>query len=237
MKKKTWFLLLFFVYTSSLLAQEKDISIPKRSVRNNVNVKKNTKENGLEDNVKKHKDDRFTIGIGYARRLGKTMKTGNDDIDKATNDLKNGFNIDFEWQRYYKENWGFGMNVYYNMQHASLDDYYETIDEYTHFIYFGPTFNFRHSLNSEFTLYGNIGVGPIIFIDNVTSSKSVDIVEPAFGIYTSLAIDYNINRTMGMGLKLSVGAGSVSGSKYYLGDRVSASNLMITTYLRFKSSK
>ena len=60
-----------------------------------------------------YKDFRFSVGGGYAFRLGKIEKTGDTNIDDFNKQFRHGFNVDADAQYFFKEGWGLGVNANY----------------------------------------------------------------------------------------------------------------------------
>lgn len=246
MKKKICMILLSFTVAGlSMYAQEnktEDNSVQlKRTVR-----KKSESQNLKTDEMITYRDFRFTIGGGYARRLGEIMQSGNTDIDKLTEGLKNGYNIDVEAQYFFKEHWGLGLNFYYNRQSSSSNDILigdimiRDAKENIGFTYIGPTFNMRYNLGSAFTLYMNLGLGALFYRDEaILDGGGYSYNKTVLGSYASISGDYKFNQNIGAGLKLSVGGGSISGEEFGMDkkDRMSLSNFMVTAYISFRTSK
>lgn len=246
MKKKICMILLSFTVAGlSMYAQEnktEDNSVQlKRTVR-----KKSENQNLKTDEMITYRDFRFTIGGGYARRLGEIMQSGNTDIDKLTEGLKNGYNIDVEAQYFFKEHWGLGLNFYYNRQSSSSNDILigdimiRDAKENIGFTYIGPTFNMRYNLGSAFTLYMNLGLGALFYRDEaILDGGGYSYNKTVLGSYASISGDYKFNQNIGAGLKLSVGGGSISGEEFGMDkkDRMSLSNFMVTAYISFRTSK
>lgn len=235
--KKIVFTLLVLLFVQISASAQSEQEPLQRTVRK-------TSENDKIDKNEEYRDFRFTFGGGYARRLGKTLKSFNNNLNKLTDDLMNGFNIDAEGQYYFKENWGIGLNVNLARQSASGNDIYvngyrvNNVKEYTNFVYVGPTFNFRCDLGAKMNFYASMGIGPIFFIDNVTfEGKEARLEKTAFASSASISADYSINTSLGVGLKLSATGGTISGESFGLNERVSVSNFMVTTYLSFRTSK
>ncbi|WP_029906058.1 outer membrane beta-barrel protein [Prevotella sp. 10(H)] len=239
MKKAIYTLLL------SLLA---GVLFPLHAQENSQSVRRTVRkssDNQKVDDAIVYRDFRFAVGGGYAHRLGKTLRTGDAAVDKITDELKNGFNIDMEGQYFFKEHFGLGLNIYYNRQTASGSGILTSGDilinnakEHTTFIYVGPTANLRYNLGETFTLYMSMGIGPVFFKDEANMDGGIYTMnKTAFGSYASISGDYNINHYIGLGLKLSAGGGTVSGKDFGQKDRLSLSNFMVTAYVSFRASK
>lgn len=231
--KKTYFIFIsLLLLTMSLEAQVYDDEIPSNS------------KNKIVFEEKQFHDFRFTIGGGYARRLGEIEKTNDAQVNKILDGLINGYNIDFSMQYYLKQYWGIGINAYLNRQASDESQVeinrtmYNDARESTNHIYVGPSFCVRTDLSSLFTFHGSVGLGMLYYIDRFEfGDQSITYQKPVFASYVSAAVDYNINNNMGAGLKLSVGGGTVAGEDFGKTERLSVSNFMLTGYLSFRISK
>jgi hypothetical protein len=195
-----------------------------------------------------YKDFRFSIGGGYACRLGKIEETSDPKIDDMNKKLRNGFAIDAEAQYFFRKSWGIGLNA--NLCTAStsgsgftlpgLDQIINSYEETPRCFYIGPAFSTR-SENDKFLLVTSVGIGPLFFMDNIT----IDGIEmngnkTTVGINAGFSGEYKMNNKMGLGLKLSYTIGTISsinfeGQNIQPDEKINVSNLMITAFLSFRS--
>ena len=172
-----------------------------------------------EVSVRAKNEFRFTLGGGYAYRLGILLKTGDDHIDELSQKLRHGFNLDASGQMYFTPHIGIGLNAIYVRQHeydegktiptmtgyATMDYFKET----TEFFYIGPSFAIKTRAN-KINCYGEVGFGLLIFHDwGKVLETSGDIIRPTTGLHWSFSPEYRFSSHFGMGLKLSVTAGFV----------------------------
>lgn len=172
---------------------------------------------------------RFSFGGGYAHRLGKTMKTGNSQMDDITKGLKSGFNLDLEFQCFKSEYVGFGLYLNY----ASATGKSGGLDETDRFIYVGPTYSLMTDYG-KFVVVGNIGLGPIFFNAN-SNSEFRSLNKVAVGLQTSVSAEYKVSPRIGLGLKLNIIAGSIKAEGIGEDDRLNLSNLTIGGFISFRS--
>jgi opacity protein-like surface antigen len=131
---------------------------------------------GTEDQpFSSYKDFRVAVGGGYAYRLGKIEETSDPEIDDMNKKLRNGFVIDVDAQYFFRESWGVGLNA--NLCTAStsgsgftlpgLDQTINSYEETQRCLYVGPAFAAR-SESDKFLLVTSIGIGPLVFLDDIT---------------------------------------------------------------------
>lgn len=194
-----------------------------------------------------YKDFRFSIGGGYAFRLGKVQKTGDSKIDDMNKKLRHGFTVDADAQYFFKEGWGLGLNANYCSASTSGDNitipglnqsvnYKETQS----FLYVGPSFVGRNE-SEKFLLVSNFGIGPL-FVNSDMNLSGVNIngSKTTIGINAGVAGEYKVNSKTGVGLKLSYVMGTidnmnVEGQNYKSEEKISVSNLMATLFISFRS--
>ncbi len=195
--------------------------------------------------IRTNKNLRFTIGGGYAYRLGKIEKTGNADIDDFAKKIRHGFNLDASGQLFFTGNIGVGINAVYIRQHASEPDKiipsmigYTTIkmNETTQFFYLGPSFVASTRL-SKIMCYGEVGAGLLIFHDSgEVMQVNASITKPTVGFHIVFSPEYRLSPQLGVGLKLSMTAGFIRTSFYGTDEKnQNVSNLSIGTFISFRT--
>lgn len=194
-----------------------------------------------------YKDFRFSIGGGYALRLGKVQKTGDSRIDDMSRKLRHGFTVDADAQYFFKESWGLGMNVNYCSSATSGNNItipnYGDINSYKesqNVLFVGPSFVGRNE-SEKFLLVSSFGIGPLFYMDRMTiDGVAVDGNKVAFGLNAGVAGEYKLNAKTGIGLKLSYTLGTINsvnfeGQNIKYDDPISISNLMITGFISFRT--
>ncbi|MDD2476490.1 MAG: outer membrane beta-barrel protein [Dysgonamonadaceae bacterium] len=196
----------------------------------------------------KYKDFRFAVGGGYAYRVGTVERTNDQVIDDMNKKLRNGFTIDADAQYFFKRTWGLGLNA--NMSSFStsgsgftipdFDGPIRSYDETKRIIYIGPTYALRHETD-KFLLIGTIGLGPIFYADNMTiNGVEVNGTQTGLGTNISLAGEYKMSNTLGLGIKLSSTGGSIesltiNGQNVKADQVIGLSNIGVSLYLSFRS--
>lgn len=195
----------------------------------------------------RYRDFRFSIGGGYAYRLGNMEKTGDAVWDDMNKKLRHGFTVDADAQYFFKESWGLGLNA--NFSSASTSGNNVTIPgidqavnykETQSIVYVGPSFVGRNE-SEKFLLVTHVGIGPLLFnADMNYSGQSITGTKTTLGVNAGIAGEYKVNNKTGVGLKLSYVMGSidnlnVEGQNVKSEEKISVSNLMATVFISFRS--
>lgn len=192
----------------------------------------------------KYRDVRVALGGGYARRLGKRLKEHDSKLEQMSKDMMNGFNIDFDAQYYFKEDWGLGLNANFVQSSAEAENVtlpdagkVSFYNETNKFFFIGPSFAYRTDFG-KFLLTGSVALGPL-FYEN-TSSAYLKGSKTTFGSNFGIAIEYKLAQSLGAGLKLSYTAGTINslnygGRRVQLDEKMSVSNFMLTGFLSFRT--
>ncbi len=195
-----------------------------------------------------YKDFRFAIGGGYALRLGKIEKTGDDHWDDVSKKLRHGFTIDADAQYFFREGWGLGLNVNYCSTTISGNDLYfadlnrtaNSYKESQNILFVGPSYVGRNQ-SEKFLLVSSIALGPLLYMNPATfDGVVIKSNATTVGINAGLAGEYKVNATTGVGLKLSYTMGSVNslkveGKKVEMEKAFNLSNVMLTAFISFRS--
>ncbi len=194
-----------------------------------------------------YKDFRFSVGGGYAFRLGKVEKTGDTKIDDLNKKLRHGYTLDADAQYFFKESWGLGLNVNFCSSSTSGNDIevegYGNANSYKesqNVLFVGPSFAGR-SETDKFLLVSSFAIGPMFYMDRITvDGRVVDGNQTTFGFNAGVAGEYKLNAKTGVGLKLSYTLGTINsinfeGQNMEYKEPVSISNLMATVFLSFRS--
>lgn len=194
-----------------------------------------------------YKDFRFSIGGGYAFRLGRVQKTGDAKLDDLSKQLRHGFTIDADAQYFFKEGWGLGLNVNYCSSTASGNNVpvpnYGNANSYKesqNTLFVGPSFVGRNE-SSKFLLVSSFAIGPLFYTNNGTiDGISVDGSQTTFGFNAGVAGEYKLNAKTGVGLKLSYTLGTINsvnfeGQNVKSDEPMSISNLMLTAFISFRT--
>lgn len=198
-----------------------------------------------ESPLQPKKTYRFTLGGGYAHRLGKMEKTGLAEIDDFSKKLRHGFNLEAAGQLFFNENIGIGLNAIYIRQHESEPDRviptstgFQTIKlrETTQFFYVGPAFVARTQPN-KFRVYGEAGIGLLVFNDSgEVWDFEADLTRPTVGFHLGISPEYRISSQLGIGLKLALTSGFIRTSFYGGKEKTwNVSNLSIGTFISFRT--
>lgn len=192
-----------------------------------------------------NKNFRFSIGGGYAFRLGKIVDTGDPKIYELNKKLRHGFTIDADAQYFFKQNWGIGINA--NLCLANTSGYNITIPnlglansykENQRIFYVGPSYVSREGKN-KFLFTSNIGLGAIFFSDEIIiNGVMAKGSETTIGLNAGLGAEYKVSNNTGIGLKLSYIMGAVNslnfnGQSVKSDKPMSLSNLMLTAFVSF----
>jgi hypothetical protein len=194
-----------------------------------------------------YKDFRFSIGGGYAFRLGKIEKTGDSKIDNLSKQLRNGFTVDADAQYFFKETWGLGLNANYCSSTASGNDIsFPNIGnvgkykESQNMLFVGPSYAGRNE-SEKFLLVSSIAIGPLFYMNEaIFDGRAVDGTATTVGVNAGVAGEYKLNGKTGIGIKLSYTIGTVNsltvnGKKEKYDKPVNVSNLMFTGFISFRS--
>jgi hypothetical protein len=195
-----------------------------------------------------YKDFRFAIGGGYALRLGKIEKTGDDHWDNTSKKLRHGFTVDADAQYFFREGWGLGLNVNYCSTTISGNDLYfadlgrtaNSYKESQNILFVGPSYVGRNQ-SEKLLLVSSIAIGPLFYMNPATlDGVVIKSNATALGINAGLSGEYKVNATTGVGLKLSYTLGNVNslkveGTKVKMEEAFNLSNLMLTAFISFRS--
>ena len=192
--------------------------------------------------IQQKNDFRFTLGGGYAYRLGKIEKT---DEYESFKKLHHGFNMEISAQKFYKSTIGFGFNSVYIKQHMSEPDIYFPstigssvfkVNETIQFFYIGPSFVISTNPD-KITYYGEIGAGLLLFNDvGEYYIFKGSITRPTVGVHTGFSAEYKISSMLGIGLKLSMTAGLIRTSFYEERKKTyNVSNATIGAFISFRT--
>ncbi len=189
---------------------------------------------------------RLAIAGGYARRLGKILKTNDPAADQVSRDLANGFALDTEIQYYFNDVYGMALNVNYvrtygegqnvHVQDMTISDYRET----QHILFVGPAFAMRYDTR-KWLITSSLGLGPLFYTDKMLLNRNeLKGTNVSFGMNVGLGAEYKLSSHLAAGLKLSYTVGSVNslkvnGQKMNFEDPFSLSTLMISAYASFRT--
>ncbi|WP_298645805.1 outer membrane beta-barrel protein [uncultured Proteiniphilum sp.] len=194
-----------------------------------------------------YKDFRFSIGGGYAFRLGKIEKTGDTKVDDLNKKLRHGYTVDADAQYFFKEGWGLGLNVNYCSSSTSgsnidIPEYgnANSYKESQNVLFVGPSFAGRNETD-RFLLVSSFAIGPMFYMDKMTiDGRLLDGTKTTMGFNAGVAGEYKLNAKTGIGLKLSYTLGTINsinleGQNVEYDEPASISNLMATVFLSFRS--
>lgn len=198
------------------------------------------------DNVARPtKSYRFTLGSGYAYRLGKMEKTGDKVTDDLAKKLRHGFDLNASGQLFFNRNIGIGINAIYIRQHESgpervipmLTGFTSLeLKETTQFFYLGPSFVVSSNPN-KIVYYAEAGAGLLVFDDagDIYGIK-FDLTRPTVGFHLGVSPEYRFSSQFGLGLKLSLTAGFIYTSFYGTDEKLrNVSNLNIGAFISFRT--
>lgn len=196
---------------------------------------------------KQIKDFRFSIGGGYANRLGKLEQTGDSQLDNLSEQLLNGVTVDADAQYFFKEGWGFGLNANYCSSNASGNNInlpnvgnVNSYNESQNTLFIGPSFVARNE-SSKFILLTSVAMGPLFYTNKMTLDEAVvDAARTTFGFNAGIAGEYKLNNKTGIGIKLSYILGTINsvdieGQTVEYDEPSSVSNLMISAFISFRT--
>ncbi len=194
-----------------------------------------------------YKDFRFSVGGGYAFRLGKIQKTGDSKLDDMSKKLRHGFTIDADAQYFFKEGWGLGFNANFcssptSGKNIDIPDF-GTVNKYKesqNILFVGPSFVGRIE-SSKFLLLSSFAVGPLFYKDKMDlDGRKGSMHATTFGFNAGLAGEYKLNDKTGVGVKLSYTLGTINslksgGQTAKLDETMNISNLMATAFISFRT--
>lgn len=222
MNKSVLFILIFLLSLASgnILAQDSN-QVTHRKVGKNIVTE-----------YENYKNFRFTLGGGYAYWLGDNPDRGSKTVNKFFSDLRHGFNLDMEAQYFTHEYMGFGLNgtfvQYSNDQMKKL-----SMKETDKIIFLGATWNGRYKIN-KWALYSGLGLGPLFYsAESSLEEGNIKLNKTVFGMTANIACEYQLNESMGAGLKLAVTSGSFKIEN--TNNRLSVSSLMLTGFISFRT--
>ena len=182
---------------------------------------------------------RFALGGGYAYRLGKELPNTSSYIQDLTDQLRHGYNIGGELHYVFYN--GLGVGVTANFVQSSLSTR-SSLTEHQNIIYVGPSMLWRAD-GQKAAFIGAIGAGGLFLSDKITSGRqSGKITGSTFGAHASIGGECKLSPATAIGLKVAVNIGSIKtlksgGQSTKLDDGWSASSLMITAFISFRSQK
>lgn len=189
---------------------------------------------------------RFTLGGGYAYRLGKIEKTNYDSLEDFAKRLRSGFNLEASGQLFFRNNIGIGLNAIYIRQHESEPDKLVPtatgskiirLRETTQFFYLGPAFVAQSKLN-KIMFNGELGAGLLVFKDSgeIWDIVKADLTRSTVGLHLGFSPEYRISSQLGIGLKLSMTTGFIRTSFYGGKEKTwNISNASIGTFISFRT--
>ncbi len=197
--------------------------------------------------VQGYKDFRFSIGGGYAFRLGKIQETGDSQLDDMSKKLRHGYTVDADAQYFFCEGWGLGLNANFcssstsgnNVTIPNVGDV-NSYKESQNILFVGPSFAGRNE-SEKFLLVSSIAIGPLFYMNPATlDGVAVKTKATTLGVNAGLAGEYKLNATTGIGLKLSYTVGNVKsvnveGQKVEMEEAFNLSNLMLTAFISFRT--
>ncbi len=219
MSKKLFFTLLLTLLVGYSFAADLDTDVPPQ------------KRETLHDTKTSFKDFRFSVGAGYAKRLGKKDDMGNAVLDQLLDKVQNQLSLEIDGQYFFKETWGIGLSV----NNSSGSGEVQRQIAKTNLLYVGPTFSLRYDLD-KFLLLGNIGFGPLFYREDFQGLGSGRMNITTFGFQTNFCAEYKLNQKLGLGIKLGWISGNYNFKQSYGEDyRLNLSNFNIGTYLSFRT--
>lgn len=197
-----------------------------------------------------YKDFRFSVGGGYAFRLGKIEKTGDSKLDELNKQLRHGFAIDADAQYFFKEGWGLGLNMNYCSSSTSGGNInlppptltiIRNYKESQNILFVGPSFAGRSEF-SKFLLVSSVAIGPMFYKDKINfDDGEIYFNRTVFGFNAGISGEYKLSGNVGIGVKLSYTLGTIYFDSLYLdgqkvgGDKQNISSLMLTAFLSFRT--
>lgn len=226
--------LLFLFLTSSLRVSAQDSgTIPVRQVGKSQPAE-----------VESYGTFRIALSGGYAHRLGKIEKTGDQGLDDFSRRLRGGYGLGLDLDYFFRENWGLGLNVTYAEQQENEPGQLNvpnlgTVNNYQEInrsVYAGPSYTMRWE-NNAFAFYWSLGLGPVFFVSRAEMpGVRGQISKAGLGSHMGFTGEYRLNRYVGTGIKVAASGGGV---KLYPDEvdkgKVSAANLLLTGFISFRT--
>jgi len=196
---------------------------------------------------------RIAIGGGYAKGRGEIKKTGDSKIDKLSNDIVNGYNIEGDIEYYFnlkqKDALNFAAALHFNYidHHGATTDidipdfgHANRYEESQRVFYIAPAFVMRYDLPAWlFTFSAGFGV---IFFTNPISIDYGQITgsKTTIGSHTGISAEYKISQNWGIGLRFSVAGGvinsmNIGGVNVKFDQAMSATSWMISGIISFRT--
>lgn len=198
----------------------------------------------------RYRDFRFSVGGGYAFRLGKIEKTGESKLDELNKQLRHGFAIDADAQYFFKEGWGLGLNMNYCSSTTSGSNInlppptltvIRNYKESQNILFVGPSFAGRNEF-SNFLLVSSVAIGPVFYKDKINFDEGeIYSNRTVLGFNAGISGEYKLSANVGIGAKLSYTLGTIHFDSLYLdgqkvgGDKQNISSLMLTAFLSFRT--
>ena len=166
---------------------------------------------------------RFSVGGGYAYRIGKISKSVPDDFRSYVKDLKSGVNLDLDVVYYFSETSGVGLKYNQFTSSNSIDQVSADLDGdgITEFgkmsddikVYFiGPVFSTRLLRpNKKNGVYSNLGIGYLGYRNNSEiTGFNIDLKGATVGLYGEIGYQLGISKGLSLGTSFSYVLGSLS---------------------------
>lgn len=219
----------------------------------------NTDENDILENYLAENEGevkktvfRFTAGGGYIYRTNKFMHTGSSQLNKAYDDIRNGFGMEADFHVYpsfdERNSFNFGIALNFNYFRSSgkgndihLNGFtYERFEEVHRVIYVGPAFSIRHDYR-KWLLSLSVGFGAAFFNAQVKDNfHPQKITSNMFGSNTSFEVSYKFSTNWNGGLKITLVGGNSKDFNYNgrgvtYNEPLGAHALMISGIIGFRS--
>lgn len=191
MAKKTFLTLVLALLVSYSFASDLDLDTPTQ------------RRETLHDTKSSFKDFRFSVGGGYARRLGKKENMGDATFNRLVDKIQNQAYLEVDGQYFFKETWGIGLTVNNAFASGEID----RVILKTNFLYVGPTFSMRFDFD-KFLLVWNVGFGPLFYNEKLEGSLAGTFDKATLGFQSNFCGEYKLNQKLGLGLKLGWVAGT-----------------------------
>ena len=204
------------------------------------------------DEPEKFKGFRIALAGGHAWGIGKLLKTGDSQLDKLSEDIRNGVAFDAELQYFFNPSYGIALNFNQVTKNAKGNNLYvpgigncRNFEEVQTMTFIGPAFAARYE-TKKILLTSSIGLGPIFF---TSKAKAVDEHEYKkrmvgrsinFGINWGVGLEYKLSPKWALGAKLSETFGytdsmTVDGQTLYSDEKFSLSSIMLSAYASFRT--
>jgi hypothetical protein len=196
---------------------------------------------------------RIALGGGYARGDGKILKTNDVQLDRLTNDLVNGYNVEgdieyyFNWKQKDALNFAAALHFNYINHHAAAMDidipnfghanYYK---ESQKVCYIAPAFVMRYDL-PDWLFTFSIGIGVIFFTNPIDINyMQISGNNTTMGSHIGIGADYKISPNWGAGIKFSLAGGTINsinmgGEKVKFDEPMSATSWIISGSVSFRT--